>query len=92
MRLATLAAIAACFPMSAVAQTCGPTPDVYDMLTNKHGESRVSIGIEPSGIAIEVWANREAGTFTVFATLPNGASCAITSGQSFQEFRPEPNL
>jgi len=93
MKIAALAAIAACLPMSAVAQTqCGPTSGIYEALTNKHGETRAAAGIEPSGLLVELWANPETGTWTLFYTRPDGLSCAVSSGQGFQAYAPEPNL
>ena len=93
MKALALAAIAACLPMSAVAQTqCGPTAGIYEALTEKHGESRVMAGIEPSGLLIEVWANPETGAWTLFYTRPDGLSCAVSSGQGLEMFAPEPNL
>ena len=94
MKVAAYAVIAALFSASAHAQAqqCGPTAGVYEALANKHGESRVMAGLEPSGLLIEVWANIQRGTWTLFYTRPDGLSCAVSSGSGFQAFAPGPNL
>ena len=89
-----LAIIAALFATSAHAQsTCLPTQQVYSILAQQHGESRVVVGLAADGASlVEVWGNRETGSFTVFLTGANGTSCLAMSGVGMQVFQQEPNL
>jgi hypothetical protein len=93
MRIATIATAVSLCATSAHAQSqCHPTPAIYEALVNAYGETRVMAGLQADGVLLEVWANRELGTWTMFFTLPNGQSCILTAGENFAEYRPEPNL
>ncbi|MCG6884473.1 MAG: hypothetical protein LJE62_12035 [Silicimonas sp.] len=66
-------------------QNCGNRDLVVERLTTKYGESRRSIGMAPQGRVVEVFASIETGTWTITITLPNGVTCLVASGQSFEE-------
>ena len=55
-------------------QTCGA----------RDGESRQSIGMAPEGRVVEVFASLESGTWTITVTMPNGMTCLVASGQSYE--------
>ncbi|MEM7752029.1 MAG: hypothetical protein AAF230_01380 [Pseudomonadota bacterium] len=73
-------------PLSASAQgqNCGNRELVVERLTTKYGESRQSIGMAPKGRVIEVFASHETGTWTITMTMPNGITCLVASGQSYE--------
>ena len=73
-------------PLSAAAQgqNCGNRDLVVERLTTKYGESRQSIGMAPKGRVVEVFASHETGTWTITITMPNGVTCLVASGQSFE--------
>ena len=83
---ALIIATAALAPLSAQAQgqNCGNRDLVVERLTNKYGESRQSIGMAPKGRVVEVFASQETGTWTITVTMPNGITCLVASGQSFE--------
>ena len=89
MKLSTaiIAATACLAPLAAQAQgqNCGNRELVVERLTTKYGESRQSIGMAPKGRVVEVYASRETGTWTITVTMPNGITCLVASGQSFEE-------
>lgn len=74
-------------PLAAQAQgqNCGTRDLVVERLTTKYGESRQSIGMAPKGRVVEVFASLETGTWTITVTMPNGITCLVASGQSFEE-------
>ena len=82
--------IAASFvlPIAAQAQgqNCGNRELVVERLTSKYGESRQSIGMAPQGRVVEVYASLETGTWTITVTTPNGVTCLVASGQSYEDF------
>jgi len=53
-----------------------------------YGERRIGYGLAANGSVIELFAS-PSGSFTVFATLPDGISCLIATGQSWEP-APEP--
>lgn len=83
---ALIVATALLAPLVAQAQgqNCGNRELVVERLTNKYGESRQSIGMAPQGRVVEVYASHETGTWTITVTMPNGVTCLVASGQSFE--------
>lgn len=88
MKLSSAFFVAAAFlaPLAANAQgqNCGNRDLVVERLTTKYGESRQSIGMAPKGRVVEVYASHETGTWTITITMPNGVTCLVASGQSFE--------
>ncbi|MEQ9015935.1 MAG: hypothetical protein RLO38_15605 [Roseovarius confluentis] len=65
-------------------QTCGARDAVIERLAERYGESRQSIGMAPEGRVVEVFASLESGTWTITVTMPNGMTCLVASGQSYE--------
>lgn len=55
-----------------------------------YGERRIGYGLAANGSVIELFA-APSGSFTLFATLPDGISCLIATGQSWEP-PPEPEF
>ena len=73
------------FPPAAQAQAvCGEHSDVVSKLKKGHSEDPVSIGLASNGAVIEVFAS-PSGTFTIVMTMPNGTSCLMMAGESWQD-------
>lgn len=75
------------FAAQAFGQTprqCGPRDNVVALLGERYGESRQSIGLAGRGQVMEVFASLETGTWTITVTLPNGMTCLVASGQSYE--------
>lgn len=89
--LVVLTAAAAVFVATttpAVAQSqrnCGPRDAVVTKLAQGYGETRQSVGIGSNNAMVEVFASDETGSWTILVTMPNGLSCLVASGQSFEE-------
>lgn len=66
------------------ARNCGPRASVVDRLAEGYGESRQSIGLGANNSVVEVFASDETGTWTITVTTPNGLTCLVASGQSFE--------
>lgn len=65
-------------------RNCAPRPAVIERLAGAYGETRQSIGLGAQGIVVEVFASQATGTWTITATLPNGMTCLVASGESFE--------
>lgn len=65
-------------------RNCAPRDFVLDRLAEGYGETRQSIGLAAQGTVIEVFASGETGSWTIIATMPNGTTCMVASGQSFE--------
>lgn len=68
---------------------CAPRDDVVQRLTQTYGETRKGIGIANRGAVMEVFAADATGTWTITVTLPNGMTCLIASGQSYEALAEE---
>lgn len=87
LKLTALALAAAVMvPSTSLAQgqNCSNRDAVVERLSSKYGESRQSIGMAPKGRVVEVYASLETGTWTITVTMPNGITCLVASGQSFE--------
>lgn len=63
---------------------CAPRPDVLAALATKYGEARRAIGIAGQTSVMELFVNPSTGTWTIIATSPDGTTCLIASGGSFE--------
>ena len=89
-----IAAFAACLTVMATAafaeQQCGPRAVVIAHLADNFGESRQSIGMGQEGRVVEVFASVETGTWTITVTLPDGTTCLVAAGNSFEVLAETP--
>jgi len=70
-------------PPHVMQQQCGKRDDVVRMLRQRFGESPVAHGLSDSGAVAEVFTS-SSGTWTIVATAPNGMTCMVGSGLSWQ--------
>lgn len=63
---------------------CAPRADVVAHLGQKYSETRRSMGLAANSTVMEVYASEETGTWTITVTTPQGITCLIASGQSFE--------
>lgn len=82
--LGALLLLAMCLPRPSEAQTsCAPRDAVLARLEDRYGEVRQSLVLGPSAL-FEVFANTATGTWTILATRPDGVTCLMASGGSFE--------
>jgi hypothetical protein len=70
-------------------QNCASRDAIVDMLANRYGETRQSIGLGGGYQVVETFANLETGTWTIVITSPNGETCAVAAGEQFQILNEE---
>jgi hypothetical protein len=63
---------------------CAPREAVVERLAEGYGESRQSVGLGSNNAVVEVFASEETGSWTITVTAPNGLTCLVASGQSFE--------
>lgn len=87
----SLFALSLGFGIAILAQTaepqtpsCGEREKVTTALADKYGETRRAIGLARNNTIMEIYASNKTGTWTILVTLPNGKSCLIASGSSFE--------
>lgn len=77
-------ALAAQDVSAATNRNCAPRPMVLERLTNSYGETRQSIGLGANNSVVEMFASAESGSWTITVTMPDGMTCLVASGQSFE--------
>lgn len=65
-------------------EACAERAKVIERLVEKYGETRQSMGLHQNNGVLEVYASSETGTWTILVTMPNGQSCLIAAGQSWE--------
>lgn len=72
-------------------QNCAPRQTVLERLSSKYGETRQSIGLGNRGVVMELFASTSTGTWTITVTTPDGLTCMIGAGNSYEkQTTPEP--
>lgn len=66
-------------------RNCAPREAVIERLASGYGETRQSIGLGSQGAVVEIFASTETGSWTITVTTPNGTTCLVASGQSFEQ-------
>lgn len=77
----------------ALAQTrnnCALRIAVVERLTETYGETRQSIGLATNNTVVEVFASDESGSWTITVTNPQGVTCLVAAGRSFEALDEEP--
>lgn len=76
-------------PMSASAQqngpTCGPREVLVRFLAENFSETRIGMGLSTLGALVELFGSK-AGTWTILVTGPDGPTCSVAAGNSWNKF------
>lgn len=65
-------------------RTCAERNSVVDRLEKRFGEVRQAVGLNRQNGVIELFASADTGTWTILLTSPDGVSCLIASGDTWQ--------
>lgn len=72
------------FSSGALAQSaCAERTEVLEQLANKYKEQPRVMGVANNGGVIEILTS-PTGSFTIIITMPNGVSCLVAAGESFE--------
>lgn len=82
-----------CLPGMALAQEmrCAARERVITFLVERLGEERRAIGLTGRGTVMELFASAQ-GAWTITITLPDGRTCLLVSGDSYEEGVALPSL
>ena len=90
LALATLAYTGAAGAQTPRGPPCAARSEVVEHLREIYGEHLVGNGLAEGGYILELFTG-PAGTWTVFATTPQGMSCLISAGSSWEPL-PTPDI
>ncbi len=64
---------------------CGTRGSVIKKLGEFYGETRRGVGLAGSTAIVEIWASEATGSWTITQTTPNGITCIVAVGDSWQD-------
>lgn len=82
---AALVAVAAAGPAAAQGtRACLPQAEALSQqLDRQYGETLSSAGVDANGGLVQVYTNKDSGTWTIAITLPGGPTCVVSSGEGW---------
>ena len=82
--MATAIALTA-FANTAMAQAvCNERGKFLEQLSGSYAENTVGLGLVNNGSVLEILASSK-GSWTILVTKPNGISCVVATGESWEE-------
>ena len=69
---------------------CGERDKILTKLGTDYAERQVSVGLASNGSVLEVMAS-PGGTWTMILTKPEGGSCIVATGRSWEDVQPVAN-
>ncbi|MBF0392032.1 MAG: hypothetical protein HQL38_05065 [Alphaproteobacteria bacterium] len=65
-------------------QICASRDVLVDSLSKDYSESVLGLGMDSEGNVIELLTARDGTTWTLLITTPDGTSCVMSTGQSWE--------
>lgn len=87
LRQVTIAAALLSLSMPALAQqapVCTDRGTVLGHLSTEYSEAPVGMGIANNGGVIEILSSEAGKSWTIILTMPNGTTCMIAAGESWE--------
>lgn len=82
--IALAATVATALPARA-GPPCTGRAEILSHLKGKYHEAPVAMGLANNGGVIEVLASEHGNSWTIIITMPNGQSCLIAAGESWEK-------
>lgn len=76
--------LAAGHAFSQTPRPCAERAQVIERLASGYGEARHAIGLAANNHVMELYASEETGSWTVVMTTPEGVTCLVAAGQSYE--------
>jgi hypothetical protein len=71
-------------PGTALTPACHSHADLAAMLNQKFSEQPNALGVQANGHLVEVFASNDGTSWTIVITRPDGWSCIVAVGQSWE--------
>ncbi|MBT3358955.1 MAG: hypothetical protein HN403_04935 [Rhodospirillales bacterium] len=68
---------------------CVAHADLVKQLGTKHAETPIGIGLASNGGIVQVFSSEDGVSWTIVMTMPNGISCLMAAGESWELISPE---
>ena len=70
--------------------SCGSHEEISGKLADRFSEAAVGIGLTSTGEVIEIFASSDGETWTIVMTRPDGTSCLMAAGSTWEAIDPGP--
>lgn len=64
--------------------SCSPREQALDFLSETYGEARQSLSLDQNNNLLEMFANRDSGSWTILITTTDGIACILAYGFSYE--------
>ena len=71
-----------------VKSSCESREAVLDFLSSKYAEAPIAMGVSKDGGVVEILTSGPGSTFTIIVTMPNGLTCMVAAGDSWENLAP----
>ncbi|NKB56591.1 MAG: hypothetical protein GKS00_09660 [Alphaproteobacteria bacterium] len=68
--------------------TCESRTAVLDFLSTRYSEAPIAMGMSKDGGVVEILTSGPGSTFTIIVTMPNGLTCMVAAGDSWESLTP----
>ena len=68
--------------------TCESRTAVLDFLSTRYSEAPVAMGLSRDGGVVEILTLGPGSTFTIIVTSPDGLTCMVVAGDSWESVAP----
>lgn len=75
-------------PASGQQAPCTDRQTFIRHLQSKWHETPIAMGLTARGGLIEVLVSKDGGTWTMIVTMPNGMTCGVATGTSWEKVKP----
>jgi hypothetical protein len=66
------------------AMPCHNANEIAKQLNSRYDESPVAFGLQSNGNLLQVYASEDKSTWTVVSTTPQGLSCIVAAGKTWE--------
>jgi len=73
-----------------VKSSCESRAAVLDFLSQRYAEAPVAMGLSKDGGLVEILTSGPGSTFTIIVTMPDGMTCMVAAGDSWESLTPRP--
>ncbi|NJM81494.1 MAG: hypothetical protein HC844_02500 [Tabrizicola sp.] len=71
-------------PSAWAGSECADREDMVQVLADRYGETRRSLGVAANNGLMELFASTKTGSWTITVTMPDGQMCLVASGRNFE--------
>ena len=68
--------------------SCESREAVLNFLSLKYAEAPIAMGVSKDGGVVEILTSGPGSTFTIIVTMPNGLTCMVAAGDSWENLTP----